>query len=181
MYRHVTPFRTINTSLSSCSLRDGTINFVRYASRILLLRVCSGALVSTYQLNSWSIILAKCFAGSELLLTPLRSSYLILQFLIVSPTYVSLHEQILFKITELKGWTLSFDGNNNWILCVFKTILNLNFSLMKETNFIMKYTEYSPFFEENGKSIVTCFLSSNNHGGIKSSSFFLLKLLKVFQ
>ena len=52
MHRHVTPFRkSINTSLFSCSLRDGTINFIKYASRILLLRVFSGALVSTYQLT----------------------------------------------------------------------------------------------------------------------------------
>ena len=95
MYRHVTPFlKSINTSLSSCSLTDRTINFIKYASRILLLRVFSGALVSTYQLNLCSMFLAKCFAGSEFLLASLCSSHLILQFLIVSPTYVSPHEQI---------------------------------------------------------------------------------------
>ena len=35
MYRHVTPFlKNINTSLSSCLLRDEIINFMEYASRI---------------------------------------------------------------------------------------------------------------------------------------------------
>ena len=67
MYRHVTPFlKSINTSLSSCSLRDRTNSFIKYASRILLFRVFTGALVSTNQLNSGSMFLAKCFAGSEL-------------------------------------------------------------------------------------------------------------------
>ena len=67
MYRHVTPFlKSINTSMSSCSLRDGTNSFIKYASRILLFRVFTGALVSTNQLNSGSMFLAKCFAGSEL-------------------------------------------------------------------------------------------------------------------
>ena len=57
MYRHVTPFlKSINTSLSSCSLRDGTISFIKYASRILLLMVFTGALVSTYQLNAGSML-----------------------------------------------------------------------------------------------------------------------------
>ena len=52
MHRHVIPFlKNINTSLSSCSLRDGTISFINYASRILLLRVFTGALASIYQLN----------------------------------------------------------------------------------------------------------------------------------
>ena len=70
MYYHVTLFlKIINTSLSSCSLRDGTINLIKYASRILLLRVFPGAVVRTYQLNSCSMFLAKCVAGSEFLLT----------------------------------------------------------------------------------------------------------------
>ena len=143
MYRHVTPFlKSINTSLSSCSLRDGTISFIKYASRILLLRVFTGALASIYQLNSCSMFLAKCFAGSEFLLTSLSSSHLILQFLIVSPTYVSPHEQIPLQITQLKCWTLSFNGNNDWILCVFQTILNLTFPIVKETNFLIKYAQY---------------------------------------
>ena len=102
MYLHVIQFlKSINTSLSNCSLRDGTINFTKYASTILLLRVFLGALVSTYQLNSCSMFLAKCFPGSEFLLTLLGSSHLILQFLIVSPTYVSPHEQIPLEITQL--------------------------------------------------------------------------------
>ena len=95
MYRHVTPFlKSINTSLSSCSLRDGAISFIKYASRILLLRVFTGALASINQLNSCSKFVAKCFAGSEFLLVSLCSLYLILQFLIVSPTYVCPHEQM---------------------------------------------------------------------------------------
>ena len=45
----VTPFRkSISTLLSDCSLRDGTINFIKHASKILL-KVLSGALVSTKQ------------------------------------------------------------------------------------------------------------------------------------
>ena len=76
MYRHVAPFlKSINTALPNCSLRDGT-------------------LASIYQLNLCSMFLTKCFAGSEFLLTSLCSSQLILQFLIVSSTYVSPHEQI---------------------------------------------------------------------------------------
>ena len=63
------------TLLSNSSLRDGTINFIKYASRILLLRVFLGAVVSTYQLNSCSMFLAKCFAGSVLSLTSLCPSY----------------------------------------------------------------------------------------------------------
>ena len=95
MYRHVTLFpKSINTSLSSCSLSDGTISFIKYASRILLLKEFTGALASIYRLNSCSKFLAKCFAGSEFLLTSLCPSHLIFQFLIVSPTYVSPHEQI---------------------------------------------------------------------------------------
>ena len=95
MYSHVTPFlKSINTSLSSSSFRDGKISFIKYASRILLLRVFIGALASINQLNSCSMFLVKCFAGSEFLLISLCSSHLILQFLIVSPTYVSPHEQI---------------------------------------------------------------------------------------
>ena len=79
MYCHVKPFlKSINTSLSNCSFRDGTI---KYASRILSLRVFSGTLVSTYQLNSCSVFIAKVFAGSEFLLTSLCSTYLIIQFL----------------------------------------------------------------------------------------------------
>ena len=94
MYRHVTPFlKSINTSLSSCSLRDGAISFIKYASRILLLKVFAGTLASINQLHSCSMFLAKCFASSEVLLISLCSSHLILKFLIVSPTYVSLHEQ----------------------------------------------------------------------------------------
>ena len=47
MYRHLTSFlKSISTLLSSCSLRDGTINFIKYGSRILLLRVFTGALAS---------------------------------------------------------------------------------------------------------------------------------------
>ena len=72
MYRHVTPFlKSINTSLSSCSLRDGAISFIKYASRILLLRVFTGALASINQLNSCSMFLAKCFARSGFLLISL--------------------------------------------------------------------------------------------------------------
>ena len=48
---YITFLKNINTSLSSCSLRDGTISFIKYASRILLLRVFTGALASIYQLN----------------------------------------------------------------------------------------------------------------------------------
>ena len=70
MYPHVTPFlKSINSSLSNCSLRDGSINFIKYASRILLLRVFPGALVSTHQLNSCAMFLAKCFAGSGVRIT----------------------------------------------------------------------------------------------------------------
>ena len=95
MYRHVTPFqRSINTSLSTRSLRDGAISFINYASRILLLRVFTGALASINQLNLCSMCLAKYFAGSEFLLILLCSSHLILHFLIVSQTCVSPHEQI---------------------------------------------------------------------------------------
>ena len=54
-------------------------------------------------------------------------------------------------------------------MSVFQTILNL-----------IKYTLYFSFFEENSKHIVTCVLSSNNHSGIRGSSFFLLKFLIVF-
>ena len=61
--------------LANCSLRDGTINFRKYASTIFLLRVFLGALVSTYQLNSCSMFLAKCFAGSVLSFTLLYPSY----------------------------------------------------------------------------------------------------------
>ena len=95
MYCHVTPFlKSINTSLSSCSLRDGAISFIKYASRILLLRVFTEALASINQLNSCSMFLAICFAGSEFLLISLCSSRLILHFLIVLLTYGSPHEQI---------------------------------------------------------------------------------------
>ena len=76
--------------------------------------------------------------------------------------------------------TLSFNRNNDWILRVFQTTLNLTFPLAKETNLLIKYALYFSFFEENGKRIVTCFLLSNNHGGIRSSSFFRLKFLIVF-
>ena len=143
MYRHLTPFlKSINTSLSSCSLRDGTISFIKYAPRILLLRVFTGLLVSIYQINSCSMFLAKCFAGSEFLLTSLCSSHLVLQFLIVLPTCVSPHEQMPLKITQLKCWILSFNGNSDWILRVFQTTLNFTFSLVKETNFLIKYAQY---------------------------------------
>ena len=95
MYHHVTPFlKSINISLSSCSLGDGTISFIKYASRILLLRVFTGALASISQLNLCSVFLAKFFAGSEFMLTSLCSLHLILQFLVVSPTHVSPHKQI---------------------------------------------------------------------------------------
>ena len=78
---HVTPFlKSINTSLSSFPLRDGTISFIKYASSILLLRVFTRALASIYQPNLCSMFLAKCFAGLEFLLTSLYSSHLILQF-----------------------------------------------------------------------------------------------------
>ena len=50
MYRHVTQFlKSVNTSLPDFSLRDRTINFIKYAFKILLLDVFSGVLVSTYQ------------------------------------------------------------------------------------------------------------------------------------
>ena len=52
---------TQRTLLSNCSLRDETNNFTEHASRILLLRVFSGALVSTYQTNSCLMFLGKCF------------------------------------------------------------------------------------------------------------------------
>ena len=127
MYRHVNPnLKLINKSLSNCSLRDGTINFIKYASIILLLRVFSGFLVNTHQLNSCSVFLVKWFAGSEFLVTSLRSSYLILQFLIFSPK--------TRKQWHNRCWILSFDGINKWILRLFLTTLNLKFSLVKESN-----------------------------------------------
>ena len=53
MYRHVTPFlKSIITSLSNGLVRDEIINFEKYASRILLLRVFLCALVSTYQIHA---------------------------------------------------------------------------------------------------------------------------------
>ena len=69
MYCHVTPFlKSMSTSLCSCLLRDGAISFIKYASRTLLLRVFTGALASINELNSCSMFVAKCFAGSEFLL-----------------------------------------------------------------------------------------------------------------
>ena len=50
MYHHVTLFlKSVNTSLPDFSLRDGTIDFIKYAFKILLLGIFSGVLVSTYQ------------------------------------------------------------------------------------------------------------------------------------
>ena len=125
------------------------------------------------------MFLAKCFAGLEFLSTSLCSSHLILQFLIVSPTFVFPHEQIPLEITQLKCWTYLL-MEFYWILCVFQATLNLNFPLVKETNLLIKYVQYFSFFEENGKRIATCFLSSNNHSSIRSSSFLLVKFLIVF-
>ena len=51
---------------------------------------------------------------------------------------------------------------------------------MTETNLLIKYSLYFSFFEENGKRIVKCFLSSKNQSGIRRSSFFLVKFLIVF-
>ena len=41
------------------------------------------------------------------------------------------------------------------------------FFVVNETNLFKKYAQYFSFFEKNGKRILTCFLSSNNHGGTK--------------
>ena len=73
----------------------------------------------------------------------------------------------------------SFNGNNDCILRLFRTTLNLTFPLVKETNLLMKCARYFSFFEVNVKHIATCSLSSNNHQGITSSSFFVLKFLIV--
>ena len=54
MHRHVTPFlKNVNILLSNYQLRDGTINFIKYIPRILLLKVFSCGLVDKYQLNSY--------------------------------------------------------------------------------------------------------------------------------
>ena len=54
------------------------------------------------------------------------------------------------------------------------------YSKKQETDLLIKYAQYFSLFEENDKRVAKCFLSSNNHVGIKSSSYFLLKFLIVF-
>ena len=74
MYRHVTPFlKSINTSLSNRSLRDGTI-------------------IQVYFQNSSFEGIYRCFG--KYILTTYHAYHLILQLLIVSSIYVSPHEQI---------------------------------------------------------------------------------------
>ena len=62
-------------------------------------------------------------------------------------------------------------------------LTNIHFStrtntLINNTTSVLNliYAQYFSFFEENGKHIVTCFLSSNNHFAIRSSSFFSIKI-----
>ena len=81
MHHHVTLFQqNTDTSLSNCLLRDGIINFAKYAHGFLLLKVFSGGLVDKYQLNSHSVFLDKFFASSKFLLASLCSSHLIYNF-----------------------------------------------------------------------------------------------------
>ena len=66
-------------------------------------------------------------------------------------------------------------------------LTNIHFStrtntLINNTTSVLNliYAQYFSFFEENGKHIVTCFLSSNNHFGIRSSSFFSINIFDIF-
>ena len=102
MLHIITFLKSINTSLSNCLLKDGTIDFMKICFQNSSFDVFLGALVNTYQINSCSVFLAKCFADSEFLWTSLCSSHLILQSLIVSPTCFSPHEQLPFLITQLR-------------------------------------------------------------------------------
>ena len=45
------------------------------------------------------------------------------------------------------------------MLQLFQTKLNLTFTLVKDTTLLIKQARYFSFFKENGKPIVTCFLS----------------------
>ena len=54
-----------NSSVPDCSLREEFIDLLKSASKIFLFLVYSGALVSTFHSNWWSLKYFKCLPGSD--------------------------------------------------------------------------------------------------------------------
>ena len=86
----MTPLRNNKSFLDSiCSFKLGLFNAISEASRILRIRLFSGAANKILQENLWLKFSFKCFAGSESLEIFSCSSHRSSTLHLVSPMYVS--------------------------------------------------------------------------------------------
>ena len=85
----MTPLRNNKSFLDSiCSFKLGLFNAISEASRILRIRLFSGAANKIFQENLWLKFSFKCFAGSESLEVFSCSSHLSSTLRLVSPIYI---------------------------------------------------------------------------------------------
>ena len=90
----MTPLRNNKSFLDSiCSFKLGLFNAISEASRILRIRLFSGAANKIFQENLWLKFSFKCFAGSESLEVFSFFSHRSYILRLVSPMYVCLQTQ----------------------------------------------------------------------------------------
>ena len=137
----MTPLQINKSFLNSVSLfKLGLFNAISEASRILRIRLFSGAVNRIFQENLWLKFSFKCFAGSESLEIFSCSSHCSSMLRPVSPMYACLQTHTLSSMTHAECGFLLFSLKSCFTFIVIHFIL----------------TSYELFFNE---TFLKCFIS----------------------
>ena len=152
----MTPLRNNKSFLNSiCSFKLGLFNAISEASRILRIRLFSGAANKIFQENLWLKFSFKCFAGSESLEVFSCSSHHSSTLRLVSPMYVCSQTLTPSYMPHDGCGFLPFSLKSCLTFFVIYFILILYELLVNSWNFLMKRFEIVSFLGQYGISAKT--------------------------